>query len=162
MAINPDDVNYTPPSSVGREIGIMFAFIGAFLVTVVLYGLAWRIHQNRTHKEDIAHRKAFLSRIAPTANSSLDFDSSLGTTATVTAGSHNSYTAVPVSFQRARAHEVVFDRYGSVGNRAELPVHSREVSDADKERIRQNVSVSELPGARSSKPTGKRPAGRGI
>ncbi|KAJ6164931.1 hypothetical protein N7470_003603 [Penicillium chermesinum] len=103
MAINPDDVNYTPPSSVGREIGIMFAFIGAFLVTVVLYGLAWRIHQNRTHKEDIAHRKAFLSRIAPTANSSLDFDSSLGTTATVTAGSHNSYTAVRyLSSGRAR------------------------------------------------------------
>ena len=42
MTINPNEVKYTPPSSLGREIGIMFAFIGAFIVTIVLYAFAWR------------------------------------------------------------------------------------------------------------------------
>lgn len=42
MTVNPEDIQYTPPSSIGREIGVTFAFIGAFLVTVILYGLAWR------------------------------------------------------------------------------------------------------------------------
>lgn len=48
---------------------------------------------------------------------------------------------MPVTFQRARAQEIVFDRYGSPENRAELPVHSRVVSDVDKKRIRQNASI---------------------
>lgn len=32
----------TPMSSLGRELGIMFAFIGAGLVTMAIYTFAWR------------------------------------------------------------------------------------------------------------------------
>lgn len=84
-------------------------------------------------------------------------DGPLGTTSSVTAGSnHTSFTAVPVSFQRARAHEVIFDRYGSPENRTELAVNSRVVSDADKERIRQKTSI----GSGGSSTLGSRPASK--
>lgn len=33
---------YTPMTSLGRELGIMFAFIGACLVTMAVYAFAWR------------------------------------------------------------------------------------------------------------------------
>lgn len=32
----------TPMSSLGRELGIMFAFIGAGLVTMAIYTFAWK------------------------------------------------------------------------------------------------------------------------
>lgn len=33
---------YTPISSLGRELGITFAFIGACLVTIAIYSVFWR------------------------------------------------------------------------------------------------------------------------
>lgn len=33
---------YTPASSLGKELGIMFAFIGACVVTMGVYSVIWR------------------------------------------------------------------------------------------------------------------------
>jgi hypothetical protein len=33
---------YTPVSSLGRELGITFAFLGACVVTMVIYLVIWR------------------------------------------------------------------------------------------------------------------------
>ncbi|KAJ6113594.1 hypothetical protein N7523_006911 [Penicillium sp. IBT 18751x] len=70
---------YTPISSLGRELGITFAFIGACLVTIAIYSVFWRAQQRRDADEDLARRRAFHSRLAPE-------DLPLGTTASVTTG----------------------------------------------------------------------------
>ncbi|KAJ5900769.1 uncharacterized protein N7473_004839 [Penicillium subrubescens] len=54
---------YTP-TSLGKELGIMFAFIGACVVTMGVYSVIWRRIQLRTQEEDLARRKAFKNRTA--------------------------------------------------------------------------------------------------
>ncbi|KAJ5123301.1 hypothetical protein N7448_009398 [Penicillium atrosanguineum] len=70
---------YTPMSSLGRELGITFAFIGACLITIAIYSVFWRAQQRRNADEDLARRRVFHSRLAPD-------DLPLGTTASVTTG----------------------------------------------------------------------------
>lgn len=48
----------TPIKSLGREFGILFGFLGACLVTMVLYAVVWQAIQRRdTHKERIRRKE---------------------------------------------------------------------------------------------------------
>ncbi|KAJ5371150.1 uncharacterized protein N7496_007242 [Penicillium cataractarum] len=98
---------YTPVSSLGRELGIMFAFIGACVVTMVIYLVIWRRVQFRTQEEDLARRKALKSRTA-----------ALPDTLSTTNGLHfdRKMSAVP-GYGGDRVYEKVVDRYGISGDR---------------------------------------------
>ncbi|CAI7639122.1 hypothetical protein N7533_004627 [Penicillium manginii] len=100
----------TPMSSLGRELGIMFAFIGAGLVTMAIYTFAWRVVQRKNLAQDLDRRKAFHSRTAPAADTRL-----LGSP---TVGSRG---------RSERIAEKMLDRYAIPTDRAELPVHGMEM-----------------------------------
>ncbi|KAJ5165983.1 hypothetical protein N7492_006279 [Penicillium capsulatum] len=64
-------MTYPPytPATLGRELGIMFAFVGACAVTMAVYSFFWRVpplispgHQRRQNDQDRAHRRAFQAR----------------------------------------------------------------------------------------------------
>ncbi|KAF2104937.1 hypothetical protein NA57DRAFT_71136 [Rhizodiscina lignyota] len=43
---------YVPPPSTGHEIGVMFGFIGAMILSMVLYGVVWqRVTKRNAEKE---------------------------------------------------------------------------------------------------------------
>ncbi|KAJ5098142.1 hypothetical protein N7532_005143 [Penicillium argentinense] len=99
---------YTPMSSLGRELGIMFAFIAACLVTMGIYTFVWRIVQQKNTAQDLDRRKAFHSRTAPAADTRL-----LGSPTTGGGG------------RNERIAEKMLDRYAIPEDRAELPVHGQ-------------------------------------
>jgi len=43
---------YTPPPSVGHEIGVMFGFIGAFIVAMALYTVFWQVTNRREQRRE--------------------------------------------------------------------------------------------------------------
>ncbi|CEJ58247.1 hypothetical protein PMG11_06911 [Penicillium brasilianum] len=98
---------YTPASSLGRELGITFAFIGACVVTMVIYLVIWRRIQLRTQDEDLARRKALKSRTA-----------ALSDTLSTTNGLHSSrkLSAIPGS-GGDRVYDKVVNRYAVSGDR---------------------------------------------
>ncbi|KAJ5980787.1 hypothetical protein N7481_008085 [Penicillium waksmanii] len=107
----------TPMSSLGRELGIMFAFIGAGLVTMAIYTFAWKglteyheVVQRKNLAQDLDRRKAFHSRTAPAADTRL-----LGSPTAVSHG------------RSERIAEKMLDRYAVPTDRAELPVHGMEM-----------------------------------
>ncbi|CAI7668348.1 unnamed protein product [Penicillium pancosmium] len=101
-------------SSLGRELGIMFAFIGAGLVTMAIYTFAWKeyheVVQRNNLAQDLDRRKAFHSRTAPAADTRL-----LGSPTAVSHG------------RSERIAEKMLDRYAIPTDRAELPVHGMEM-----------------------------------
>ncbi|KAF2238787.1 hypothetical protein EV356DRAFT_504099 [Viridothelium virens] len=50
--LNYNDPAYAPPPSVGHEIGIMFGFVGAMLLSMVLYTLAWQVGNKRSAQRE--------------------------------------------------------------------------------------------------------------
>ncbi|KAJ5159694.1 uncharacterized protein N7482_006698 [Penicillium canariense] len=102
---------YTPASS-GRELGIMFAFIGACLVTMGIYSFIWRGVQRRAHAEDLGRRKALKNGSSMPGTLAAADGLHLGNTTTVAAGPG-----------AERMHEKMMDRYAVAGDRAELAVH---------------------------------------
>ncbi|KAF2453245.1 hypothetical protein BDY21DRAFT_375040 [Lineolata rhizophorae] len=41
MARSPDNSGYVPIPSVGHELGVMFGFVGVFVVATIIYGFVW-------------------------------------------------------------------------------------------------------------------------
>ncbi|KAL1956438.1 hypothetical protein VTO42DRAFT_7325 [Malbranchea cinnamomea] len=63
--INPHDVNfppYTPPSSLGHELGILFAFFTLSIITMALYWYFWQAAQRRNIAKEAARREALAER----------------------------------------------------------------------------------------------------
>ncbi|KAJ5537117.1 hypothetical protein N7513_010303 [Penicillium frequentans] len=123
---------YTPATSLGDELAIIFAFSAAMAGTMIIYVFFWRIRQRRNHEEDLARRKAFQNRSAPRAEI-FDFDLQLGTTAPVRFGgsvadSSDIGTVVGSSSGAAGVHEKMMDRYAVPEHRAELPIHGMELA----------------------------------
>ncbi|KAJ5672125.1 hypothetical protein N7507_001252 [Penicillium longicatenatum] len=121
---------YTPATSLGDELAIIFAFTAAMIGTTIIYVFFWRIRQKRNHEEDLARRKAFQSRSASRAET-FNFDLQLGTTATVIAGasvadSSDIGTVVGSSSAATAIHAKMTDRTAIPEYRAELPVHGME------------------------------------
>ncbi|PGH02008.1 hypothetical protein AJ79_07746 [Helicocarpus griseus UAMH5409] len=59
--VRPGDVKpipYTPISSMGRELGIMFGFIALSIVTMMLYWYFWQAAQRRNAAKEAARRDA--------------------------------------------------------------------------------------------------------
>ncbi|KAI5289898.1 hypothetical protein KEM54_002939 [Ascosphaera aggregata] len=48
---------FTPMSSLGEELGIMFAFSGSMILTAVVYALIWRHVQRRKEAEEKLRRE---------------------------------------------------------------------------------------------------------
>ncbi|GAB7345670.1 hypothetical protein MBLNU457_3954t1 [Dothideomycetes sp. NU457] len=46
------NVAYVPPPSVGHELGVMFGFIGAMLVSMGLYAIAWQLGNKRSARKE--------------------------------------------------------------------------------------------------------------
>ncbi|KAJ5785455.1 uncharacterized protein N7503_010667 [Penicillium pulvis] len=124
--------SYTPATSLGDELAIIFAFSAAMVGTMIIYVFFWRIRQKRNHEEDLARRKAFQSRSASRAET-FNFDLQLGTMAPVKTGgsvaeSSDIGTVVGSSSGAAGVHEKMTDRYAVPEHRAELPVHGMELA----------------------------------
>ncbi|KAJ5083606.1 hypothetical protein N7456_013033 [Penicillium angulare] len=134
---------YTPATSLGVELAIIFAFIAGMIGTIAIYTFFWKIHQRRNHEEDLARRKAFQSRAGSRANA-FNFDLQLGHTATVTSGASvegisNEGTLVgsPSGWSGSgwetgagAVHEKMMDRGVSPENMIELPTHGMEFVSA--------------------------------
>ncbi|KAJ6096058.1 hypothetical protein N7486_006804 [Penicillium sp. IBT 16267x] len=121
---------YTPATSLGDELAIIFAFTAAMIGTMIIYVFFWRIRQKKNHEEDLARRKAFQGRSASRAET-FNFDLQLGNTATVIAGgsvadSSDKGTVVGSSSGITDVHEKMMDRFAIPEHRAELPVHGME------------------------------------
>ncbi|KAF2112963.1 hypothetical protein BDV96DRAFT_648585 [Lophiotrema nucula] len=48
----PGDQRYTPPPSVGHEIGVMFGFLGFMALCMIAYGVAWNISNKKIQKKE--------------------------------------------------------------------------------------------------------------
>ncbi|KAI9816890.1 MAG: hypothetical protein M1827_001535 [Pycnora praestabilis] len=53
---------YVPPPSVGHEIGVMFGFIGAMILAMVLYGFVWQMGQKRSAKKEEERKRALAEK----------------------------------------------------------------------------------------------------
>ncbi|KAF2156698.1 hypothetical protein K461DRAFT_272772 [Myriangium duriaei CBS 260.36] len=52
------NIKFVPEPSVGHEIGIMFGFIGAMILSMALYGVAWNIGNKRSAQKEIERIEA--------------------------------------------------------------------------------------------------------
>ncbi|KAJ5947293.1 hypothetical protein N7466_000308 [Penicillium verhagenii] len=126
---------YTPATSLGDELAIIFAFSAAMVGTMIIYVFFWRIRQKQNHEEDLVRRRALQVRTASRAET-FNFDLQLGNMATVTAGggsvadSWDLGSVVASSSGAAGVHEKMMDRdrdqFATPENRVELPVHGME------------------------------------
>ncbi|KAF1990023.1 hypothetical protein K402DRAFT_390346 [Aulographum hederae CBS 113979] len=48
----PHKPGYVPPPSIGHEIGVMFGFIAAMLLSMVLYGVWWQYGNKRSLRKE--------------------------------------------------------------------------------------------------------------
>ncbi|KAJ5257063.1 hypothetical protein N7478_013167 [Penicillium angulare] len=136
---------YTPATSLGIELAIIFVFIAAMIGTIAIYTFFWKIHQRRNHEEHLARRKAFQSRAGCRANE-FNFDLQLGHIATVTSGASmegisNEGTLVgsPSGWSgwetgAGAVHEKMLDRGVPSENMIELPTHGMEFVSANPRR----------------------------
>ncbi|CAL5873312.1 uncharacterized protein PFLUO_LOCUS7583 [Penicillium psychrofluorescens] len=135
---------YTPMSSLGHELGIMFGFIGACAFTLVAYTLFWRGAQRRAKEEDLDRRKAFHTRGTQRLHDAAGgatgvFDKDLygpfGPGVGMRMGGKSSSTSSPSNSNhngningkaKNNVHEKMLDRYATLPlppDRVELPVH---------------------------------------
>ncbi|KAI9930386.1 hypothetical protein ASPWEDRAFT_39245 [Aspergillus wentii DTO 134E9] len=84
---------YTPMSSLGHELGVMFGFMAACFVIMAVYTFIWRAAQRRNAEKDLARRKNLQAK------------------------------GVMRHRDGNRVHEKMVDRHAIPANRAELPVH---------------------------------------
>jgi len=47
-----DGHSYVPPPSIGHELGVMFGFIGVFIISMGLYMIWWKIANKRSKTEE--------------------------------------------------------------------------------------------------------------
>ncbi|GAM88965.1 hypothetical protein ANO11243_069990 [Dothideomycetidae sp. 11243] len=52
------NIGYVPPPSTGHEIGVMFGWMGAMAVSMVLYGVAWNMGNKRSRQKEIERVEA--------------------------------------------------------------------------------------------------------
>jgi len=64
MSAPEDKANYVPPPSVGHEIGVMFGFIGVFIVAMVVYGVLFQMYNKRGQKKEIERVRLVRSKEA--------------------------------------------------------------------------------------------------